>query len=68
MSVWQTDIPHRGFLGPAACLCAACRVKIGGLRCRFVASGEPWSPGERCGNYRGHRSHHTRLIATVFLP
>jgi hypothetical protein len=68
MSVWQSDIPHRGFRAPGACLCVACRVKIGGLRCRFrFRQGGDWH-GERCGNYRGHRSHHTRLIATVFLP
>ena len=59
---WKPDLPHRSQLAPGACMCAACRVKVRALRCPFRVV------TDRCGDYRGHRGHHTRLIATAFLP
>jgi len=60
--MWKADLPHYPNHGPGACMCADCRVKVRMLRCP-VKSGR-----SQCGDYRGHRGEHIRLVATCFLP
>lgn len=62
MMTWKDKL-HNPLLTVGACLCIECRAYIReNLRCpaRFGR--------QQCGDYKGHRGDHTRLVATVFLP
>lgn len=52
--------PHKGLLGPAACLCVDCSRVVLAMRC--TARHE----GHQCGDFKGHRGPHSMIVSTVF--
>lgn len=55
--------PHNRLAsGPATCGCVECCRKVLALRCEAVSR-----DGDRCGDYKRHRGHHSMIVPTDFL-
>ena len=52
---------HSRHLAPAACMCVPCSHEVLALRCKATGP-----TGIRCGDYKGHGTNHTILVATDF--
>ena len=54
--------PHNSLKAPVACGCVECCRIVLDLRCPAVSP-----EGHPCGDYKGHRGHHSMIPASVFV-
>jgi hypothetical protein len=59
---------HNHLMAPGVCLCVECCRIVLDLRCdKWTTFPDAEGGSLRCGDYKGHRGHHTILVSTSFV-